>query len=227
MSAANTYFIVKRSEEEDIISVRRTLVFGGYFGCVSACIFAIVIVAMAPPLLSEEAQYISEGMQAHCGWSVLMLGSCSFFIFICQLIAGVHMNRHSVILFSICQLAGWNVVMGIVDTGWNLHYMGLAVFLLGNLGYHWIASRDPHYGHPNYQLANWMTMFFTLTFGTAAFTHTVIFKDNRELKAVGVALEFVLLFSSMFENMLLVHGLDQYENIHLVFERKPPPVFFL
>ena len=192
-----------RNEEEDIIPVRQTLVITGYLGCIGISVFAVVLVIMATPAAEEEkSKYISEGMEAHCGWSVMVLGSCSFLIFICQFAAGVHMNRHCAILFSMMQLLGWNVVLGVVDTGWNLHYMGLCAFLLGNIGYHWIASRDPNYGNEGYQWVNRLTIFFTCVFCCTAGSNILLAEkmgstSQRELKAVAVSLEFVLLRSQL------------------------------
>ena len=216
------YFLVKKEgAEEDVISVRHTLIIGGYVGCVGISVFAIVLVAMASQG-SQDSKYISEGMQAHCGWSVMVLGTCSFLVFICQLVAGAHMNRHAAVAFSVMQLLGWNIVMGVVDTGWSLHYVGLAMFLIGNVCYHWIASHDENYGGPRYRWMNGLTIMFTATFCCAALA--VRYASSRDIerqtKACAVALEFVLFFSGMLENFILLHGLDQYENIHLVFEPK-------
>ena len=217
------YFISKRyygdAQEEDIISVRHTLVAGGYAGCVGIMLFTILLVLISTPSLEQDSRYISEGMESHCGWSVVLLGSCSFLISICQLLAGAHMNRHSAIAFSVLQLVGWNVVLGVVDTGWNMHYVGLSVFLISNISYHWIASHDENYGNELYRWANKLTMLFTICFGVANVTtrNTVYV---REAKACAVSLEFVLTFSSMIANICLVRGLDGYQNIHMVFERR-------
>lgn len=219
----NYYFVTRKpNEEEEIISVRHTLVVAGYAGCVGILLCAIVLVVMATPSLVTDSKYISEGMQAHCGWSVIMLGTCSFAIAMCQVVAAAHMNQHIAIVFSLLQLLGWNVVLGVVDTGWSLHYAGLLVFLLSNISYHWIASHDENYGNEKYRWTNYLTMGFTIVFCTAAFIvqQVVNEKYEREAKACAVSLEFVLTFFSMMENMWLIYGLDQFEKIHLVFERK-------
>jgi hypothetical protein len=225
------YFLVKQlpapdvydehHEEEDIISVRYTLIIAGYLGCAGMSIFAIVLVMMANDHTGErqEAKYISEGMEAHCGWSVVVLGLCSFIIFLCQLVAGVHMNRHAAVLFAFLEVVGWCVVLGIVDTGWMFHYVGLTLFLIGNIGYHWIASRDYNYGSMAYQWSNLLTILFTCVFCSTALA-SMLARDLREVKALAVGLEFVLLFFSMTENLMLMRALDSYENIHLVFEKK-------
>ena len=226
-SGGSSYYFIKtphiifNRDEEDIVCVRPTLVIGGYLGCLGISIFAVVLVVMASQSTEEhkEAKYISEGMEAHCGWSVVVLGSSSFLIFICQLVAGIHMNRHTAILFSLLQLVGWSIVLGIVDTGWNFHYMGLTMFLVGNICYHWIASRDDHYGSEYYQWSNILTVLFTCVFCSSAVA-SMTFRSTRELKACAVALEFVLLFFGMLENVFLVRALDSYQNIHLVFEKK-------
>ena len=220
------YFIEKRmdigQEEEDIVSVRHSIVIGGYSGCVGICFFAIMLVVLATqvPNTKQEAKYISEGMEAHCGWSVVALGSCSFLLFVSQLVAGIHMREHNTaIAFSLLQMLGWCIVLGIADTGWNLHYAGLHMFLVGNIGYHWMASRDARYGGFAYQWASILTIVFTCVFISSA-AASMWFREERELKAGAVALEFVLLFFTMLQNLCLVRALDAYENIHLVFEKK-------
>jgi hypothetical protein len=213
------YHLATSKDEEDIISVRQTLVIGGYLGCVGILICAIALVVMATPSQQEDSKYISEGMEAHCGWSVVMLGTCTFLICICQLVAAAHMNRHSAIVFSALQLLGWNIVLGIADTGWNLHYVGLVVFLVSNICYHWIASHDENYGDDKYRWVNRLTIIFTFFFGCAAMAVDGAGGYRREIKACAVSLEFVLCFFSMLENMCLVHALDAYRSIHMVFEK--------
>jgi small-conductance mechanosensitive channel len=216
------YFIESDQEHhEDVLSVRHTLVAGGYAGCVGIMGFAITLVVMATPSSIDDSKYISEGMEAHCGWSVIMMGTCSFMIGVCQVIAASHMNHHIAILFSITQLLGWNVVLGVVDTGWNVHYLGLFVFLSSNLGYHWIAANDSNYGTPRYRLLNWITIFFTVAFGSATIVVRFMETYEREAKACAMSLEFVLTFFSMLQNLFLVNGLDHFQSIHLVFEKRP------
>ena len=216
------FFIESNVERhEDVLSVRHTLVAGGFMGCIGIMVFAITLVVMATPSTQNDSKYISEGMEAHCGWSVVMLGTCSFMIGVCQVVAASHMNHHIAILFAITQLLGWNVVLGIVDTGWNVHYVGLCVFLMSNIGYHWIAANDINYGTPKYRVLNWITIFFTFVFGGANIATKSADQDYfREIKACAVGLEFFLTFLSMLQNMFLIHGLDRFQSIRLVFERR-------
>ena len=223
---SSAYFINKttladnENKEEEIVFVRHTLVIAGYAACIGILVSAIVLVVIATPSLREDSKYISEGMEAHCGWSVIMMGTCSSMIAICQVVAAAHMKQHVAILFSVLQLLGWNIVLGVVDTGWNLHYAGLLLFLCSNICYHWIASHDDSYGNDKYRWTNQLTMACTLVFAAAAITARQITTHEREAKACAVSLELVLTFASMLENMWLIHGLDQFESIHLVFEKK-------
>ena len=221
-SASQHYFWQKGANtQEEILSVRHTLVAAGYVACVGVVVSAVILVVMATPAPREDSKYISEGMEAHCGWSVIMMGTCSFAIAICQVVAAAHMMQHVAIVFSILQLLGWNIVLGVVDTGWSLHYVGLIVFLISNLSYHWIASHDMHYGNNVYRWINQLCIAFTMIFVTAVFVvHNMKHEYEREAKACAVSLELVLTFACMLENVCLINSLDQFESIHLVFEKK-------
>ena len=139
--------------KEDLVSIRPFLIIGGYGSTLITCIFTIVLVSIAPGPENDSGmlRYISEGMESHCGWSTVVLGTCTFTILIVHVIAAVHMSNGHAIFWGLLQSLGWNIILGVVDTGWTFHYFGLAMFLIGNVAYHWIASRDLAYGGLRYQ----------------------------------------------------------------------------
>jgi hypothetical protein len=69
-------------------------------------------------------------------------------------------------------------------------------------------------------MLNWITIFFTIAFGSATMAVRSMGVYEREAKACAVSLEFVLTFFSMLQNLFLVNGLDHFQSIHLVFEKR-------
>jgi hypothetical protein len=149
---------------------------------------------------------------------VVVLGTTAFIIFQCQAVAALHMACHRAIGFSVLQMLGWNIVLGIMDTGWLIHYGGLFFFLSGSVCYHWIASQDINYGNLWYLRLFYITSLFTALFVVTSFVSSL--KEQRELRAVAVGLEFVILVLTNFENMFVVWALDQYSSIHLIFDKR-------
>jgi hypothetical protein len=206
---------------DDVVCIRPTLVIAGYSSSIITAIFAIVLVFMPPgPEQNGLLRYISEGMENHCGWSTVIMGTSSMAILICHLVAAAHMaNRHAV-FWALVEAVGWNIVLGVVDTGWTLHYIGLAFFLTGNIVYHWIASRDVGYGGLRYQQTNFIVILLALCFTCTALASIIVGKHDRQLRACAVSLEFAMLAALTLQNIVLINALDKYKNIHLVFHLK-------
>jgi hypothetical protein len=133
---------------EDLVSVHSVLVVGGYIGCGASVVFSVLLVLMSPGPTGEEGalRYISDGMNIHCGYTTVVMGTCSLLVLACQLVAAVHMTSGAALWCALIEAVSWNVVLGVSDTGWKVHYAGLVLFLFSGLCYHWIASRDPGYG---------------------------------------------------------------------------------
>jgi hypothetical protein len=208
--------------DEDIVSVHSALVTGGYIACLISAIFGVVLVVLSPGPVNPDSgslRYISEGMEAHCGWATVVLGTCSLLVMGCQLVAAAHMIRRNAMAYALAQVIGWNVVLGVSDTGWDVHYVGLALFLAGGLMYHYIASRDPSYGGVNYVRLNALGWLFSLVFGSLAFASKMAGDGATALRSFAVAFEFVLLLFLVLQNAFLIHSLDQFRDIRLRFER--------
>jgi hypothetical protein len=208
--------------DEDIVSVHSVLVTGGYIACLISGIFAVVLIMLSPGPVnpaSGSLRYISEGMEDHCGWATVVLGTCSLLVLACQLVAAAHMIRQSAMAYALAQAIGWNVVLGVSDTGWDIHYVGLALFLVGGVMYHFIASHDPSYGGTNYVRLNALVWLFSLVFGSLAFASKLAGDGDTALRSYAVAFEFVLLLFLVLQNAFLIHSLDQFRDIRLRFER--------
>jgi hypothetical protein len=204
---------------EDVVCIRTTLVIGGYLSCLASAIFAIALVFMDPgPEKDGLLRYISEGMENHCGWNIVVMGTSSMAILICHLVAAAHMeNGGHATFWAFIEAIGWNIVLGVVDTGWTLHYVGLSFFLVGNIFYHWIASRKSVFGGLRYQQTNVIAITLALAFSGAALASIIVGKNDRQLRACAVSLEFAMLGALTLQNIMLVNSLDRYKSIHLVF----------
>jgi hypothetical protein len=204
----------------DVVSVHALLVIGGYAACGIMFGFAILLVFLSPGPTDPKTgalRYISEGMQSHCGFTAAVMGTCSLFLFACQVMVGSHLAHNTAILWAMVQVVGWNVVLGILDTGWAVHYVGLALFLMGNVGFNFIVSRDPQYGGPWYVWANSMTILAVVIF-TLLFAVSAANGSEPTAQSFAVAFEFVLLFAITTQNLCLVNALgESNEDIHICF----------
>lgn len=207
------------------IDIHTNVVLVGYAGCLFSFIFCIAIVVLPPgPTLPNGAlRYISEGLDSYCGWTVVFMGTFSMMILVVQLVASTFMRNRWAALASVIQAASWNAVAGVNSTGWSAHHVALAVFLLSLFAFNWIASNDPAYGSRVYRAANLSCLVLALGFNALALAAESIGQRTREgiiVRCFAVAVEFVLMFSVVFQNLCLVRALDAYHLIHLRFEHR-------
>jgi hypothetical protein len=204
---------------DDMVSVRFAFVWVGYLACAVTAMFSVGLVFMSPgPESNGSLRYISEGMENHCGWSIVVLGTTGTAILICHIVAAAHMANHFAVFWALIEAMGWNIVLGVVDTGWTFHYMGLAFFLIGNIAYHWIACRDVAYGSLMYKQSNIISILFAFTFICAAIGSKLAGEGDRQARALAVSLEFAMSAALTLQNMFLVKALDKFKNIHIVFQ---------
>ena len=205
------------------VSVHATLVVCGYVGTGVSALFAVCLVLLSPGPVDPATgslRYISNGMEAHCGLATAVFGTCCLLLFGCQLVVCAHLESRWGLVWALLQGAGWNVVLGVTDTGWTVHYIGLSLFLLSNLALNGLASRDAHFGGPVYRCVHGLACLSALLFGILA-TISTASKDDPSAKSFAVAFEFVMLLALSAQNLCLVSALDRFEDIHLQF-RLPP-----
>ena len=206
------------------MSVHATLVACGYLGTGVSALFAVFLVLISPgPVdpVTGALRYISNGMEAHCGLATAVFGTCALLLFGCQLVVCAHLDSRWGVACALLQGAGWNVVLGVADTGWTVHYAGLALFLLSNLALNGLVSQDAHFGSRLYRCVHLMACLSALLFGVLAAISTAA-KDDPSAKSLAVAFEFVMLLALSAENLCLVGALDRFEDIHLQFVRRLP-----
>ena len=206
---------------ENIVCIRSTLVIAGYAACIITAAFAIAVVFIPPGPEGDTGllRYISEGIHQYCGWSIVIMGTTSMILLVCHLVAASHMASSLAFYCALAEAFGWNVILGVVDTGWVIHYIGLFLFLVGSIGYHWIACRDDAYGGFRYQQTNLLAISLTVIFSLVSSASLIVGDGDRRLRACAVSLEFSMLGAFTLQNLVLLNSLDQFKNIHLVFHR--------
>jgi hypothetical protein len=206
------------------VDIHVAIVYLGYAACLTSLIFCITIVMLPPgPTLENGAlRYISEGLDIFCGWSTVVMGTTSMIILMCQLIASAFMrNKGNASLWALLQAVGWNTVAGVSSTGWTLHYIALAAFLVGNIVFNYIASKDAAYGNRLYRTLNTSSIVFALIF-MACVLSTKVMDGVVQLISLAVVVEFVLVGSILLQTLCMVHAIDSYHVIHLRFEHTAP-----
>lgn len=213
----------KGGEEEDVVCIRSTLVISSYIACFTTAAFAVGLVFLPPGPENEEGvlRYISEGMHEYCGWSTVVMGTTCMTLLVCHLTAAAHMANRWASFWAVSEAFGWIVILGVVDTGWTLHYIGLFLFLIGSIAYHWIASGDNSYGGFRYRQTNIIAIILALCFSCVSSTSIIMGNQEWQIRAIAVSLEFSMLGAFTAQNLALINSLDQFKNIHLVFHRYP------
>jgi len=205
---------------EDTISIQSGIIWGGYITIFSMTLFTILLSVVFPNEPNGgQMYYISEGLKNHCGWSVLVLGIGTTVIFAIQAINAVHLKSKYIFIFLGIEVLGWFIILGIESTGWIFHYVGLCLFVLGNICFHWNSSRDATYGSSYYQSVNYLTILFSLIFLIANRVSDMM-KGNNTAKSTAVSLEFFLVILMGVQQCFLNHGFGKFEKIHLYFELK-------
>jgi hypothetical protein len=219
----HSYYSVEQhyyyDEAASRVSVHTTLVLCGYLGAGVSAIFAVLLVLIAPgPVdpITGSLRYISDGMEAHCGLATAVFGTCSLLLFGCQMVVCAHLESQWGVMWALLQGAGWNVVLGVSDTGWTVHYVGLALFLVSNLSLNGLASYDRVFGGRVYRCVHFVACLFTVLFGLLAAV-SLAREDDPSSRSLAVAFEFVLLLALSAQNFCLVRALDRFDDIHLQF----------
>ena len=185
-------------------------------------VFTAVVVFMDPGPLNGDGtlKFISEGMREHCGWSGLVLGTTGSLVALCDLVPAVHVGRGDMAACVLVQLIGWNVVLGVEDTGWALHYVGLACFCASNIAFNYVMSRTLWYGHALYRCVQSASAALIALFAVCfAIAHALPTGQQGALVArdVAVLIEFLVMASVTANTLCLMWSLNAYSTIALVF----------
>jgi len=202
---------------ESVISVHATLVIGGYIGCFASAVFSVLLVAVPPGPVNANGslRFISEGMNQHCGLANVLMGTFSLLVLACQLVVAAHLASPLLGWCAALQTLGWNVVLGVVDTGWTIHSAALVVFLLSHAVFHTLVARHRVYGGPIYAVTNGLTWVFGVVFVSVGLTSMALGEGYATLRSFAVAFEFVLMLLLTIESACMVSALDQFRDIHL------------
>lgn len=162
--------------------------------------------------------YISEAFESYCGWTVVIVGTTGAIVTFAQLIASLHMQSNAAWCATICQFLGWNVIIGVSNTGWVMHYIFLVIFFMSSVLFHRIASITPPYASTLYQKINCITILalpiFALIFCCAA----IDTERKKSYITSAVTMEFILTICSVLEQLCLAYGIGKSSYITLEFE---------
>ena len=162
--------------------------------------------------------YISEGFEAYCGWASSILGSAGGITMLAQLVVAEHINSTWAVAATLTQFLAWNIILGVADTGWTLHYVALGLFFGAAVCFHRLASTTPPYATLAYQRVNGVTLVLLAAFcalfcaAAAAPTH------RREIITATVTLEYTIALLTVAQMTCLAYGLALFCKLTLVFE---------
>lgn len=165
--------------------------------------------------------FISEAFEAYCGWSGVVLGTTGAAEAFVQFLAALHMDCTTALVATGVQLVTWNVIIGVSDTGWPMHYVALVIFFFATCVFHWLASISQQYSSQLYRQFNLLNAVMVLMFGAlflangvGRFTET----QKKSLISAEVTIEFGLLLLIMAQQACLAYGIGKCTRLWVVFE---------
>lgn len=162
--------------------------------------------------------YISEAFEAYCGWTVVIVGTTGAVVTFAQLIASLHMQSNIAWFATMCQFLGWNVILGVANTGWVLHYIFLVIFFLSSVLFHRIASTTPPYASVIYQKINSVTILALPVFAVIFCCSAIDVDRKKAYITSAVTMEFILTICSVLEQLCLAHGIGKCSYMTLEFD---------
>jgi hypothetical protein len=242
-----SYSTTQHHYHENIISIYPFLPFLGFFAATVTFGFCLALV-LVPFWTNYQGSlgFISDGMHFYCGWSSAVLGSCGLFIGACEFVAALHTKLSSYLLIAILiQIPSWCIIVGVSGTGWEIHYVALALFMCSTLYFHWTFANTHHIINrqrkkneniPIYYKVNLITALNLFAF-FMSFLILFVTKQQQQQKStttttkeippssvvqftqdIAVSLEVTLLCCITIQTFCLSWVLLQYKNIHILFE---------
>ena len=219
------YYAAAAPADTRAIPIHTVLPMLGGLSALAGAAFSAVVVLLPPgPSEYGRLKYISQGMAEHCGWTGVVMGTTGSLVALCMLVPALHLGWRSAIACVFLQLVGWNVVLGVADTGWTIHYVGLGVFVAAHLTFHFLLS-DPKtsmYGFPSYRVASALSVLVTFIF-VAAFAVASCYTWGTEAWRlaldVAVCCEFALMLTITANTLCLMVALNAYASAHLLLDK--------
>ena len=162
--------------------------------------------------------YISEAFESYCGWTVVIVGTTGAVVTFAQIIASLHMQSQLAMYATLFQFLGWNVIIGISNTGWALHYIFLVVFFVSCVLFHRIASITPPYASVFYQKVNCITILALPVFAIIFCCAAIDVERKKAYITSAVTMEFILTLCSVIQQICLAHGIGKCSYMTLEFD---------
>ena len=201
-------------------------------GVVSSLItFGFCIALVLYPLSMHydgTLHFISDGMNAYAGWSGAVLGSTGMFIGLCEMVAALHTNNLSLLTAVFVQAPSWCILIGVSGTGWPIHYISLVIFLSSTHYFHYqFAASHPMASSLYHRLNLFTLMNLLLLLISFTITHCLPSTGSAERiwLDITVSFELTLMGCVTAQNLCVAWVLNQYKDIHILFEHYNDDVF--
>ena len=193
-------------------------------GSIAAAVIVCFSLGLVISLSSSEdgLKYISNGMDVHCGWAELVLGTAATVVGACYLIPAVHVGGSLTIGSVLVQLITWNTVLGVQDTGWSIHYAALGGFCVANIYFNLVMSRS-WYGCLLYRRINALSILVALVF-MGSFMAQHLSKSevmSSAARDASVCIELMLTACFSAQTFCLMWGMNKDASMHIVIDRYP------
>lgn len=190
-------------------------------GSIAALVIVCFSLGMVLSLSSNEGlKYISNGMDVHCGWAELVLGTAATVVGACYLIPAIHVGGSLTIGSVVMQLITWNTVLGVQDTGWSIHYAALGGFCVSNIYFNLVMSRS-WYGCSLYRRLNALSIVIALVFMGSFMAEHLSRSEIASMAArdASVCIELGLTACFSAQTFCLMWGMNKDSSMHIVIDR--------
>jgi hypothetical protein len=181
--------------------------------------YAFIITGVPFSFMKEgRLIYISEAFQDYCGWTVVIVGTTGGIVTFAQFVASLHMQSNVALVATLLQFLGWNVIIGVSNTGWVAHYIFLVIFFVSSVLFHRIASITPPYASSVYQKINCITILSLPIFAILFCCAALDAEKKKMYISSTVTMEFILTLCSVLEQLCLAYGIGKCSYMTLTFE---------
>ena len=218
--------MMARERERQVVDIHPHVAILVVITSLISWIYIFVVLGLGFNFVKDgRLMYISEGFQEQCGWTGVVLGTTGAVWALVQLLASIHMNSTLGIVSTAVQFVSWNLILGVSDTGWPLHYVALVCFFISMCWFHRMACLSAQYSSVcYYEHINMICIVVVVCFGVLFLTNGVgnfSSYHKKTIISVEVSMEFILLFLMMAQECCLAYGIARCTRLRIVFEDNP------
>ena len=169
-------------------------------------------------MIDGRLAYISEGFEKYCGWAGAILGSAGGITMLGQLVVSAHIDSTAATWATLVQFVSWNLILGVANTGWALHYVSLCLFFVATVTFHRLASTNHPYATAVYQQLNGITIMLLPVFGGLFCAAACVPGHRAGIITATVTLEYIITLLAVGQMLCLGYGLASLCTLTLIFE---------